>query len=217
MSDEKTPGELEAEPPVVGKEPAEGAGDKSEQTLAAEPSIVAKDPAEGADTAAGEESTDETGGLTFAGGESTDEEAVPRPEPTIRGKIDRFGAAMGTGRRKTGVARVRVKDGTGQIIINGRSIEDYFVVERDRLAILAPLKATETEGKVDIAVNVFGGGRTGQAGSIVLGIARALQAKNPANHQVLSDGGYLTRDSRMVERKKYGRKKARRSFQFSKR
>ncbi|MGC1272122.1 MAG: 30S ribosomal protein S9 [Planctomycetaceae bacterium] len=124
---------------------------------------------------------------------------------------------MGTGRRKTGVARVRVKDGSGQFAINGRTLEEYFVVERDRLAILAPLKATEMLGKVDISVNVSGGGRTGQAGSIVLGIARALQAKNPANHPTLSEGGYLTRDSRMVERKKYGHKKARRSFQFSKR
>ena len=76
---------------------------------------------------------------------------------------------------------------------------------------------TDMVGKVDISVNVSGGGRTGQAGSIVLGIARALQAKNPANHPILSEGGYLTRDSRMVERKKYGHKKARRSFQFSKR
>ncbi|MDQ3331892.1 MAG: 30S ribosomal protein S9 [Planctomycetota bacterium] len=124
---------------------------------------------------------------------------------------------MGTGRRKTGVARVRIKDGNGQFVINGRKFEDYVAVERDRLVILAPLKVTEMEGKVDISVNVLGGGLTGQAGAIVLGIARALQAKDPGLHPKLSEGGYLTRDSRMVERKKYGHKKARRSFQFSKR
>lgn len=214
MSDDKTTGDLEAEPSIVGKEPVEGTDDQAESPLAAEPTIVDKEPAEGADDV---EAGDETGGLTFGGGESAEEDAVPRPAPTIRGKIDRFGVAMGTGRRKTGVARVRVKDGSGQFAINGRTLEEYFVVERDRLAILAPLKATEMVGKVDISVNVSGGGRTGQAGSIVLGIARALQAKNPANHPILSEGGYLTRDSRMVERKKYGHKKARRSFQFSKR
>ncbi|MBA3315848.1 MAG: 30S ribosomal protein S9 [Planctomycetaceae bacterium] len=158
-------------------------------------------------------------GLTFGGGAPSDDEqkAAPRPAPIVRGKIDRFGVAMGTGRRKTGVARVRIKDGNGQFVINGRKFEDYVAVERDRLVILAPLKVTEMEGKVDISVNVLGGGLTGQAGAIVLGIARALQAKDPGLHPKLSEGGYLTRDSRMVERKKYGHKKARRSFQFSKR
>jgi small subunit ribosomal protein S9 len=184
------------------------------------------DPAEGSiemgedrDPTEGEPGPDTNMGLTLGrGGSSGDEaEAAPRPAPTIRGKIDRFGVALGTGRRKTGVARVRIKDGNGQFVINGRSFEDYVAVERDRLVILAPLKATEMEGKVDISVNVVGGGLTGQAGAIVLGIARALQAKNPALHPRLSEGGYLTRDSRMVERKKYGHKKARRSFQFSKR
>ena len=83
--------------------------------------------------------------------------------------------------------------------------------------MLSPLKATEMDGKVDIEVNVGGGGMTGQAGAILLGIARALQAKNPALHPTLAEAGFLSRDSRMVERKKYGHKKARRSFQFSKR
>jgi small subunit ribosomal protein S9 len=137
--------------------------------------------------------------------------------PVIRGKIDRFGAAIGTGRRKTAVARVRVKSGTGQIIINDRPLEDYFRVERDRLMIEAPLKATDRYGKVDVWVRVCGGGTTGQTGAVILGIARALQVKEPELHHRLSEGGFLTRDGRMVERKKYGFKKARRSFQFSKR
>lgn len=144
-------------------------------------------------------------------------EAAPLFEPNIRGKIDRFGVAWGTGRRKTAVARVRVIDGTGKFAINGRTLEEYFPVERDRGMIFAPLNATGTTGKVDIIATVQGGGPTGQTGAVVLGIARALQAKNPQAHSVLSEGGFLTRDSRMVERKKYGRAGARKSFQFSKR
>lgn len=144
-------------------------------------------------------------------------EAAPLFEPNIRGKIDRFGVALGTGRRKTAVARVRVKDGSGNFTVNGRSLEDYFPVERDRGMIFAPLVATGMQGKVDIDVAVRGGGPTGQTGAVVLGIARALQAKNPQSHSALSEGGFLTRDSRMVERKKYGLAGARRSFQFSKR
>jgi len=142
---------------------------------------------------------------------------VPRHEPKIRGKIDKFGVAWGTGRRKTAVARVRVKEGTGKITVNGRPFEDYFRVERDRRFIEAPLRCVDALGKVDVEVSVNGGGLTGQTGAVILGVARALQARNPQNHYSLSEGGFLTRDSRMVERKKYARKGARRSFQFSKR
>lgn len=135
----------------------------------------------------------------------------------LRGRVDRYGVAIGTGRRKTAVARVRIKDGSGQIKINDRELEDYFPFIRDRKTVLAPLVATEMEGKVDVWVRVNGGGPTGQCGAIALGIARALEARDAGLHRVLSEGGYLTRDGRMVERKKYGRRKARRSFQFSKR
>lgn len=138
-------------------------------------------------------------------------------QPLIRGKIDRLGVAIGTGRRKTSVARVRIKDGSGKFIVNGREVSEYLPMERDQRMVEAPLKATETLGKVDIWVRVNGGGTTGQTGAIVLGIARALQAKHPDLHHTLSENGFLTRDSRMVERKKYGLRKARRSFQFSKR
>jgi small subunit ribosomal protein S9 len=96
-------------------------------------------------------------------------------------------------------------------------MQEYFCIERDRLVVESPLRATEKLGSVDVTVNVEGGGTTGQSGAIMLGIARALEALNPSLHQQLGDGGFLTRDSRMVERKKYGFKKARRSFQFSKR
>ena len=150
----------------------------------------------------------------------SEEDEAPRPpkQPTlIRGKIDRHGVAIGTGRRKTAVARVRISDGKGNLTVNGRPLDDYFPLERDRMLVAAPLKSTETLGSVDVWVRVNGGGMTGQAGAIVLGIARALQARNPDLHERLSDGGFLTRDGRMVERKKYGYKKARKSFQFSKR
>jgi small subunit ribosomal protein S9 len=138
-------------------------------------------------------------------------------QPVIRGKIDRFGVAMGTGRRKTSVARVRIKEGTGSFVVNGRPLEQYLCVERDRDSVMFPLRVADKVGKVDISIRVQGGGTTGQTGAIILGIARALEGMNPAWHHALADAGLLTRDDRMVERKKYGLRKARRSYQFSKR
>lgn len=137
--------------------------------------------------------------------------------PVVRGKVDRFGVAMGTGRRKSAVARVRIKAGTGKIVVNGKPLNEYFSIERDQAFVLAPLRLLEKENSVDVTVRVGGGGTTGQTGAIVLGIGRALQGLHPEAHPELSAAGYLTRDSRMVERKKYGLRKARRSFQFSKR
>jgi len=156
-------------------------------------------------------------GLDIGSDADEAEEPVERPEPVIRGKVDRHGVAMGTGRRKTSVARVRIKEGNGEFIVNGRKMDQYFPILRDQELIMRPLKAAEMAGKVDISVRVNGGGSTGQTGAVVLGIARALSAKDHSLHHLLHDGGFLTRDGRMVERKKYGFKKARRSFQFSKR
>ena len=167
-------------------------------------------------TAEDESSVSDQPELTLGSGAAGAEDA-PEHTPTVRGKIDRFGAAMGTGRRKTSVARVRIREGSGGLTVNGRTTEDYFKVERDRNNVEAPLVATGMNGKVDVWVRVDGGGTTGQAGAVMLGIARALQTINPDLHAALSDGGFLTRDDRMVERKKYGYKKARKSFQFSKR
>lgn len=160
--------------------------------------------------------------LTLGGGVEGEEAAEeggidPNFQPVIRGRVDKDGTAIGTGRRKTSVARVRVREGNGKITVNGREFEEFFRIERDRAMILAPLKSVDELGKVDVWVRVNGGGITGQTGAVVLGIARALQARNPEYHHALADGGYLTRDGRMVERKKYGKRKARRSFQFSKR
>lgn len=123
----------------------------------------------------------------------------------------------GTGRRKTSTARVRIKPGTGKFIVNGKEVQAFFVTEDTRRAAIEPLVATETRDTYDIWVNVKGGGVTGQAGATSLGIARALCKENENLEAVLRECSLLTRDSRQVERKKYGRHKARRSTQFSKR
>lgn len=123
----------------------------------------------------------------------------------------------GTGRRKSSVARVRLYEGSGKVIINGRDIDDYFGLETLKLIVNQPLDLTETLKKFDIVCNVGGGGVTGQAGAIRHGISRALLVFNPEFRLVLKRAGFLTRDPRMKERKKYGLKAARRAPQFSKR
>lgn len=124
---------------------------------------------------------------------------------------------LGTGRRKKSVARVILTNGTGKFIINGREFEDYVPSAATRLDVMQPITLTENEGKFDIRVNVFGGGITGQAGAIRLGITRALLEVNEELRETLKPAGLVTRDSRVKERKKYGLKKARRAPQFSKR
>src|SRR5260221_3830980 len=123
----------------------------------------------------------------------------------------------GTGRRKTAVARVRVAAGRGKILVSDRQLNDYFSSERDRKAIFGPLEVTNTGGKMDVLVNASGGGLTGQAGAIIMGLGRALVRYDQTLEQALRNAGFLTRDSRMKERKKYGQRGARRKFQFSKR
>jgi small subunit ribosomal protein S9 len=150
-------------------------------------------------------------------------------------KKDKKTYHFGTGRRKTAVARVRLCDGTGQIEINGRELNAYFTEEKDRRAVLGPLELVEMRNKLDLFVNVQGGGFTGQGGAISQGVARALKemfgGTEPAPaaaegaegegggsiSKKIRDSGYLTRDGRMKERKKYGLKAARKAFQFSKR
>ncbi|MBL8747683.1 MAG: 30S ribosomal protein S9 [Planctomycetes bacterium] len=123
----------------------------------------------------------------------------------------------GTGRRKTSTARVRIKAGTGKFVVNGREFDQFFVTDDTRRSALQPLVVTETRNNYDIWANVGGGGVTGQAGAVSLGVARALRRENENFDKLLREHGLLTRDSREVERKKYGRHKARRSTQFSKR
>jgi small subunit ribosomal protein S9 len=137
---------------------------------------------------------------------------------------------LGTGRRKTSVARIRMTEGTGKLTVNGRALEEFFTEDKDRSAVLAPLELTEMRNRLDVTIQVQGGGFTGQGGAICQGVARALKSmfglttEAPSEDEVvnsmakkLRDSGYLTRDGRMKERKKYGRKGARKSFQFSKR
>jgi small subunit ribosomal protein S9 len=143
-------------------------------------------------------------------------------------------AHLGTGRRKTAVARVRVMEGTGKVVVNDRPLEEFFTEDKDRGAVTGPLSLLDMRNRLDVFINVRGGGITGQAGAASQGVARALKSMfgeaetqaapgaegQPAEGGIakkLRDSGYLTRDSRMKERKKYGRKGARRSFQFSKR
>jgi small subunit ribosomal protein S9 len=123
----------------------------------------------------------------------------------------------GTGRRKESVARVRLVAGDGRIVVNGKSLDDYFGLETLKAIVRQPLVLTDTLGRYDVLVNVNGGGFTGQAGAIRHGIARALLQVNPDLRPVLKKAGFLTRDPRMKERKKYGLKGARRAPQFSKR
>ena len=124
---------------------------------------------------------------------------------------------LGTGRRKSSVARVYLRPGKGAITINGRAFEDYIPSAAVRLDVLQPLELTENVDKFDVLVNVFGGGITGQAGAIRLGITRALMEANPDYRAVLKPAGLVTRDPRAKERKKYGLKKSRSASQFSKR
>lgn len=124
---------------------------------------------------------------------------------------------MATGRRKTSVARVRLIPGSGKIVINKRDIDDYFDYDTLKVTVKEPLVVTDTLGKYDVIVNVHGGGFSGQAGAIRHGIARALVEVNEEFKPILRKAGFLTRDARMKERKKYGLKKARKAPQFSKR
>jgi small subunit ribosomal protein S9 len=123
----------------------------------------------------------------------------------------------GVGRRKSAVARVRIALGSGKIEINGRTLNEYLTIEQDRKALFGPLEVTNTAGRMDVWVNASGGGATGQTGAIVMGLGRALAKFDKSLEVALRGAGYLTRDSRMKERKKYGQRGARRRFQFSKR
>tara|TARA_B100001109_G_scaffold46489_1_gene37410 strand:+ start:304 stop:795 length:492 start_codon:yes stop_codon:yes gene_type:complete len=132
-------------------------------------------------------------------------------------EVDDHGRSYATGKRKDAVARVWLKQGPGNIIINGKSSDDYFARPVLRMLINQPLVASDRKEQFDVICSVTGGGLSGQAGAVRHGISKALVLFEPELKKVLKSGGFLTRDSRVVERKKYGRRKARRSFQFSKR
>ena len=152
------------------------------------------------------------------------EASAPAPQPPAREQaplreqqLDKYGRAYATGRRKDAVARVWLKPGSGKIEVNGRDQETYFARPTLRLVINQPFDITDRNGQYDIVATVKGGGLSGQAGAVKHGIAQALSRFEPALRTAVKQAGFLTRDPRVVERKKYGRAKARRSFQFSKR
>ena len=155
-----------------------------------------------------------------AEGEETAAAPVQPAAPTMplrEQQIDKQGRAYATGRRKDAVARVWLKPGSGKITVNGRDQEVYFARPTLRLVINQPFDIAERQGQYDVVCSVIGGGLSGQAGAVKHGISQALTRYEPALRSVVKSAGFLTRDPRVVERKKYGRAKARRSFQFSKR
>src|ERR1700754_2717470 len=143
---------------------------------------------------------------------------VAAPEgPKYVKKVDKFGRAYATGKRKNAVARVWIKPGAGKVTVNTREVEVYFARPVLRMLIQQPIVAAARQGQYDVICTVTGGGLSGQAGAVRHGLSKALMRHEPDLRGVLKRGGFLTRDSRVVERKKYGKAKARRSFQFSKR
>ena len=142
---------------------------------------------------------------------------TPEPEGPPEPKLDAQGRAYATGKRKNAVARVWIKPGTGRISVNGRDVEVFFARPVLRMVINQPFQAVNRADQYDVFCTVKGGGLSGQAGALRHGISKALTYFEPDLRAVLKKGGFLTRDARVVERKKYGRRKARRSFQFSKR
>ena len=150
--------------------------------------------------------------------EAMGEDVAVDEGPIVREpKIDAQGRAYATGKRKNAVARVWIKPGAGRVTVNGREFETYFARPVLRMVLQQPMIAAERKDQYDIVCTVSGGGLSGQAGAVRHGLARALTHFEPGLRPVLKKGGFLTRDSRVVERKKYGKAKARRSFQFSKR
>ena len=145
------------------------------------------------------------------------EASVAQEAPVYVKKVDKLGRAYATGKRKDAVARVWIKPGSGKTVVNGRALEVYFARPVLRMIMRQPLEITNRVDQYDIRVSVAGGGLSGQAGAVRHGLSKALFHFEPELRSVLKKEGFLTRDSRVVERKKYGRKKARRSFQFSKR
>jgi small subunit ribosomal protein S9 len=143
--------------------------------------------------------------------------AVAPETPHYVQKLDQYGRAYATGKRKDAVARVWIKPGPGKIVVNGRPFEQYFARPVLRMILQQPLGITKRTGQYDLMVTCAGGGLSGQAGAVRHGLSKALLNYEPDLRSILKQEGFLTRDPRVVERKKYGKKKARRSFQFSKR
>ncbi len=215
--DSATSGAETATPEVAASEesvPEEAASETSTiETAAVE---VAEESGNDATDGVAGESTDEPAGLADldkAMGVSAAETMFPPAEP----ELDEQGRSYATGKRKESIARVWIKPGPGRIIVNGKDSEVYFQRPTLRMMINQPFEAAGRAGQYDVFCTVKGGGLSGQAGSVRHGVSKALALHDPDLRPTLKKGGFLTRDSRVVERKKYGKRKARRSFQFSKR
>ncbi len=155
---------------------------------------------------------------TFSSLQDLKNVAAPQPAAPVHvQKLDKHGRAYATGKRKDAVARVWIKPGAGRVVVNEKPLEVYFARPVLRMILQQPLGVAKRVGQYDVTVSVAGGGLSGQAGAVRHGLAKALTHYEPDLRPILKSEGFLTRDSRVVERKKYGKKKARRSFQFSKR
>ena len=210
MADKKSLSDLgkltnpEPEAPVAAEAPA-----AAETATAEAPAAEADARSDGRPPRRGKDDTPDDHGASTQG---------PQIEAVLREQqLDKYGRAYATGRRKDAVARVWLKPGTGKITVNGREQEVYFARPSLRLVINQPFDIADRRGQYDVVVTVKGGGLSGQAGAVKHGIAQALTRYEPALRSAVKQAGFLTRDPRVVERKKYGRAKARRSFQFSKR
>ena len=189
------------------KAAAEKQAASSEQAASGGANLEAGDPGAGDSGAGGDSGVDELASS-----------AAPAPEVPLRErKVDKYGRAYATGRRKRSVAKVWVRAGTGRFVVNRHEIERYFARSVLQMVIRQPFALTERLARYDVVCTVRGGGLSGQAGAVRHGISGALAHYEPELRHILKRAGFLTRDSRQVERKKYGRRKARRSFQFSKR
>jgi small subunit ribosomal protein S9 len=196
---------------MSAKEAAAGEAAGSNTAASNAPSDVS--PATGA-----EKTGSEQGGAALTMGGSAPVSVTPAAAPVRHVRSGKRGDdSLGTGRRKTSVARVRIRAGKGKITINNRELNDYFPTDQDRRHVLAPLEKLGKIDVVDVAIRVHGGGISGQSGACMLGIARALRSFDPATEEGLRQNHFLTRDGRMKERKKYGLRGARRGTQFSKR
>jgi len=197
----------------------ETAAPEASEAPAEQPEAATDAPAEAAPVAPAEPIRDlaDLGAATGLTQPSTPAgDTVTANDPVVA-KIDEQGRAYATGKRKNAVARVWIKPGAGRIVVNGREFETYFARPVLRMVINQPFAAVNRENQYDVMCTVKGGGLSGQAGAVRYGISKALIGFEPTLRPTLKSGGFLTRDSRVVERKKYGKRKARRSFQFSKR
>ena len=200
----------EKKTPAAKKAPAKSLADLGALTSAKPeaPEVVGVETAEGVEAEAGKPEAE---------AEAPAPVNIQAVTPLREQQIDKQGRAYATGRRKDAVARVWLKPGSGKIVVNGREQETYFARPTLRLVINQPFDIADRRGQYDVVATVTGGGLSGQAGAVKHGISQALTRYEPALRPVVKLAGFLTRDSRAVERKKYGRAKARKSFQFSKR